>query len=55
MSEGDDMLNCTRVDHSTVLCDGKHYHLEELIEPTDGEFWAFLFTYIILVLFAGKV
>lgn len=49
------MLNCTRVDHNTVLCDGKHYHLEELVEPTDVEFWVFLLLYIVLVLFAGTV
>lgn len=47
------MLNCTRVDHSTVHCDGKDYHLEELLEATDGLFWVYLIVYLTLVLFAG--
>ena len=46
-------MNCTRVDHDTVECGGKEYHLEELLEPTDGVFWAYLLTYLALVVFAG--
>ena len=47
-------MNCTRVDYDTVRCGGREYHLEELVEPTDGVFWAYLLTYLALVLFAGS-
>lgn len=50
---GEDFLNCTRVSHATVECDGKEYHLEELLQATDGLFWGYLVIYMALVLFAG--
>lgn len=50
---GEESVNCTVVDHNTVTCGGKEYHLEELLEPTDGVFWAYLLTYLALVMFAG--
>lgn len=53
MSGGGDMINCTRIDHNTVQCDGKDYHLEELLGATDVQFWVYLIMYLVLVLFAG--
>jgi ankyrin repeat/SOCS box protein 13/metal transporter CNNM len=41
------------VSDATVECDGKEYHLEELLHATDGLFWAYIITYMGLVLFAG--
>ena len=55
MSGGGDMINCTRIDHNTVQCDGKDYHLEELLGATDVQFWVYLIMYLVLVLFAGMV
>ena len=46
-------INCTRLDHNTVQCDGKDYHLEELLGATDVRFWVYLVMYLALVLFAG--
>lgn len=55
MSGAGDVINCTRVDHNTVECDGKDYHLEELLGATDVRFWVYLIMYLALVLFAGTV
>ena len=51
--DDDIILNCTRVDHNTVKCYDKEYHLEEILGASDGLFWAYLLIYIVLVLFAG--
>ena len=53
MSGGEEILNCTRVDHDTVECGGQEYHLEELLGAGDGLFWAYLLIYMTLVMFAG--
>ena len=55
LADMEDVLNCTRIDHDTVKCGGKEYHLEELLGATDGRFWAYLLTYMVLVLFAGRL
>ena len=52
---GEELLNCSRVNHGTVRCGDREYHLEELLEPVDGAFWAFLLSYLALVLFAGEL
>ena len=52
---GEELLNCSRVNHGTVRCGDREYHLEELLEPVDGVFWAFLLSYLALVLFAGEL
>lgn len=52
------VVNCTVVDQNIVRCDEKEYYLyqsppDELVKPTTGVFWAYLITYLALVLFAG--
>ena len=53
MSGSSDLVNCSRVDHNTVHCDGEDYHLEELLSATDALFWVYLLIYMVLVLCAG--
>ena len=52
-------LSCYAADShvDTVLCEyeGENvtFHREEFLKPTDGLFWVYLGTYVVLVLFAG--
>ena len=48
------MMNCTRVDHESVICDGTIFKLpEEKISTDDKLFWIYLGIYVFLMLFAG--
>lgn len=48
------MINCTKVDHESVICDGVLFKVpEEKISTDDTLFWIYLGTYVFLMLFAG--
>ena len=50
------MMNCTRVDHESVICDGTIFKIpEEKISTHDKLFWIYLGIYVFLMLFAGIV
>ena len=48
-------MNCTKVGHDSVICDGTLFRIpEEKISTDDALFWVYLGIYVFLMLFAGR-